>query len=242
MLRDLLRMWKKIDLLKGAFNDFLGMIDNVERMYQITSDALLGKVKCTDARDMIYKTDITVNKTERNIRKQLVEHLAVNPRGDAPACLILMSVSKDAERAGDYCKNLLEVAGMFHAPVGPPSYAAELQDMIQQVGAAFAKTHKAFAEDDPVVGHEVIVEEVRINKRSDAMVQKIANDETLSSNQAVCLALAFRFLKRVNAHLGNIASSVVMPLHKIDYFDEKWKTPGEERQALKEAKKQTEKT
>jgi len=57
----------------------------------------------------------------------------------------------------------------------------------------------------------------------------------------VCLALAFRFLKRVNAHLGNIASSVVMPLHKIDYFDEKWKTPGEERQALKEAKKQTEK-
>jgi len=32
-----------------------------------------------------------------------------------------------------------------------------------------------------------------------------------------------RYLKRVRAHLGNIASSVVMPIHKIDYFDEKWK-------------------
>ena len=32
--------------------------------------------------------------------------------------------------------------------------------------------------------------------------------------------LLTRFYKRVGAHLVNILSSVVMPLHKVDFFDE----------------------
>ena len=222
MLRELLKMWKKIDLLKKALDDFLSMIDVVEEEFRCATDALFGKRSCADAKDTIYKTDIKANKTERGIRKALVEHLAVNPRGDAPACLILMSASKDAERAGDYCKNLFEVAELYHNTFADSKYAGDLQEMVDQILAAFAKTRTAFAEDDQVVGHEVIVEETQIAKRGDAMIEKVANDDSLTANQAVCLALAFRFLKRVNAHLGNIASSVVMPLHKIDYFDEKW--------------------
>lgn len=224
MLRELLRMWKRIDLLKQALDDFLTMIDNVEAMFRCSTEALFGARKRSDAREMLYKTDIKVNITEREIRKRLVEHLAVNPRGDAPACLILMSVSKDMERAGDYCKNLLEVAGMLRGRVIESKYADDLREMVDVVVEAFGKTRKAFAEDDQVVGHEAIVEEVKFAKRSDTMVEKVANDEELNANHAVCLALAFRFLKRVNAHLGNVASSVVMPLHKIDYFDEKWGT------------------
>ncbi len=224
MLSELIRMWKKIDLLEEALNDFLSMIDNVEAMFRYTMDAIFGARKVADARGMLYKTDITVNKTERNIRKRLVEHLAVNPRGDAPACLILMSASKDVERAGDYCKNLLEVADMLREPVAKSKYVGDLRELTDLVAATFAKTRKAFASDDQVLGNEVIHEEVQIAKRSDAMVAKLAGDDSLTVNEAVCLALAFRFLKRVNAHLGNVASSVVMPLHKIDYFDEKWKT------------------
>ena len=223
MLSELLKMWRKIDLVKQALENFLSMIDLVESTFNAATDALLGKVKAADAREMIYKTDIKVNKTERDIRKDLVKHLAVNPRGDAPACLILMSASKDAERAGDYCKNLLEVAEMLNDPVESLKYADVLREMIGQVRVAFGKTRTAFAEDDQTLGHEVIVEEIQIAKQGDNMIEKIANDSSLNVNQAVCLALAFRFLKRVNAHLGNIASSVVMPLHKIDYFDEKWK-------------------
>lgn len=225
MLRDLIRMWKKIDLLKEALDDFLIMIDAVSTMFGTAADALFGARKFSDASDIIYKTDIQVNKTERNIRKRLVEHLAVNPRGDAPACLILMSASKDVERAGDYCKNLLGVTSMYNGDVTESKYMGDLREMVDQVAATFAKTRKAFAESNQVLGQEVIVEETRFARRSDAMVERIANDDELNSNQAVCLALAFRFLKRVNAHLGNVASSVVMPLHKIDYFDEKWAKP-----------------
>ena len=222
MLHELIKMWKRIGLLEKALGNFLKMIDKVEDMFRCSTEALFGARELADARETIYKTDVKVNKKERKIRKELVEHLAVNPRGDAPACLILMSVSKDVERAGDYCKNLLEVAGMLKTPAMETKYAADLREMVDRVTASFAKTRRAFAEEDQAVAQETIVEETQIAKRSDVLVEKVANDDTLDSNQAVCLALAFRFLKRVNAHLGNVASTVVMPLHKIDYFDEKW--------------------
>ena len=38
--------------------------------------------------------------------------------------------------------------------------------------------------------------------------------------QAVARALAHRYLKRVVAHLMNLLSAVIMPLDRLDYFDE----------------------
>ena len=224
MLHELIQMWKKIGLLEKALKNFLKMIDSAEQMFACSVDALFDPAQITDARDLIYKKDVKVNKKQRKIRKELVEHLAVNPRADAPACLILMSVIKDVERAGDYCKNLLEVADMAKQPIAQSKYASDLREMAADVAGSFALTRKAFAEEDHSLASQLIVQETKLAKRGDATIEKVADDDELDANQAVCLALAFRFLKRVDAHLGNVASSVVMPLHKIDYFDEKLAT------------------
>jgi hypothetical protein len=37
---------------------------------------------------------------------------------------------------------------------------------------------------------------------------------------AVARALARRYLKRIVAHLTNVLSAVVMPIDRLDYFDE----------------------
>ena len=34
-------------------------------------------------------------------------------------------------------------------------------------------------------------------------------------------ALLYRYLKRITAHLMNVISSLVMPVHRLDYYDEK---------------------
>ena len=34
------------------------------------------------------------------------------------------------------------------------------------------------------------------------------------------LVLGARFYKRIGGHVLNVLSSVVMPLHKVDYYDE----------------------
>ena len=42
----------------------------------------------------------------------------------------------------------------------------------------------------------------------------------LGTNDAVCLVLVLRFFKRLVAHMSNIASTVVMPVDLIDFYDE----------------------
>ena len=45
-------------------------------------------------------------------------------------------------------------------------------------------------------------------------------DPSLSLEMAVDLTLGSRFYKRIQGHLLNLLSAVVMPLHKLDYYDE----------------------
>jgi phosphate uptake regulator len=39
--------------------------------------------------------------------------------------------------------------------------------------------------------------------------------------EAVCFALIARYFKRLASHLTNIATSVVLPLSELDYYDER---------------------
>jgi hypothetical protein len=87
-------------------------------------------------------------------------------------------------------------------------------------------TRKALADSDARLGHEIIVEERNITGRCDAFIERLAAND-LPSRLGIPWALLARHLKRVGAHLGNLASSLVMPVHKLDYFDEK-SLPGQQ--------------
>ena len=54
------------------------------------------------------------------------------------------------------------------------------------------------------------------------MIEQVLALEGLSNHQAVGYALLARYLKHIAAHLGNVATSVVMPVHKLDFYDEKY--------------------
>ena len=57
-------------------------------------------------------------------------------------------------------------------------------------------------------------------KRCDDLIRRIAAAD-YDGSTAVALTLGARFYKRIDAHLLNLLSGVIMPLHKLDYFDEK---------------------
>ena len=63
-------------------------------------------------------------------------------------------------------------------------------------------------------------DEHRIAIRCDRILKEVAKSK-LSVNEAVSLALIARHFKRIVAHLTNIATSVILPLSELDYFDEK---------------------
>ena len=55
--------------------------------------------------------------------------------------------------------------------------------------------------------------------RCDVLITKIGR-AGYEGAMTAALVLATRYYKRIGGHVMNILSSVVMPLHKIDYYDE----------------------
>jgi len=226
MFRELLDAWRSADPLKDMYEKLLDMLETGQWMFcRCWEAAKQGKVDATVKKD-VYRRDIEVNRAERAIRRRIVEHLTMQPGVDVAACLILMSVVKDAERIGDYCKNVLEAGELEAEPLTGCAFYERFEGIYNDVRSLFEKTRRALAESDATLGHEVIEEERSIVGCCDAVVERLAAED-LPSCKGVPWALVARHLKRIAAHLGNMASSLVMPLHKLDYYDEKW-LPGVE--------------
>jgi hypothetical protein len=59
------------------------------------------------------------------------------------------------------------------------------------------------------------------------LVNRIARSEYDAGTTAATI-LGARFYKRIAAHVLNVLSGVVMPLHKLDYYDESVLPGGED--------------
>ena len=212
--------WKGKDFLAQVLEDFKDMLDDSETMFQSVCARLLDNEEQPELKKKIYELDKTVNNLQKHIRKRIVEHLTFQPLVDTTACLLLMSVVKDAERLGDYAKNLLEVAELLEKPIDRALFSRYFDEVDKDVLALFKHTKQAFIETDLNMANLAWDYEKRIARSCDEIVRKVAQS-SLTVNEAVCFALIARYFKRIMAHLVNIATSVVLPLSDLDYFDEK---------------------
>jgi len=222
MFKNLLQFWKGKDFLNQVFDDFRKMLDDAENMFSSVCKKLIHKQEVPDLKNKIYAVDRQVNGLEKDIRKRVVEHLSLQPSADAPICLVLMSVVKDAERLGDYSKNLLEVSELLSEPINKDRYLSLFDGIEEDIVDLFQRTRKAFIESDQEEAQKSWPHERKIAKRCDEIIKKIV-ESSLSTNEAVCFSLMARYFKRIAVHLTNIATSVILPLADLDYFDEKRK-------------------
>jgi phosphate uptake regulator len=196
------------------------MCEDTEAMFHSVLKKLLEGKETPGLKDRIYSVDRQVNELEREIRKRIVEHLSLQPTVDVPACLLMMSVVKDAERIGDYCKNLYEVTELLGKPLDINKYRQLFDDIEKELNEEFTKTRKAFQESDEQLAKDVLNTERAIVKKCDDILKKLAASK-LDTNEAVCFTLLARYFKRISAHLANIGSSVILPISNLDFFDEK---------------------
>jgi len=221
MLKELFNLFRSEDVLTRMGNDFSEML---ALSYGLTLDAgliLFREASEGHHRAELSKRDVQINKVERKIRKQVITHLTINKdRGDVPYCLLLMSIVKDVERLGDYAKNLAEVREAGGAPIPDDDNGRELRIVRSAVEATFGSVSEVFATSDRKRALGLIQEGRKINRRCDELVAKVAKS-TYDSATTTSMVLGARYYKRIESHLLNILSGVVMPLHKIDYYDEK---------------------
>jgi phosphate transport system protein len=220
MFKNLLSFWKGKDFLLQVMEDFKVMLDEAESMFEIVCARLTGGRDEPELKERIYKIDKKINDLQKEIRRRIVEHLSLQPTVDVNACLILMSVVKEAERLGDYSKNLYEVTQLLAHPIDKALFSRHFDSLDRDIVKLFGQTKDAFIDADEEEARSTWDYHRRINTTCDKIVADVARSD-LSVNEAVCLALVARHFKRIVSHLVNIATSVVLPLSDLDYFDEK---------------------
>jgi phosphate uptake regulator len=220
MLRELLSIFKKDDPLASMGGNFTAMLEISREMTLSAGRIFFAEDRHAEARTEVYERDVEVNRLQRTIRKQVVAHLAIQSNTpNLPYCLALMSLVKDIERIGDYAKNLSEVMDIQPDPWPQDDLIEELGEIRHTVESQFVAAAEVFGELDRERALELI-ERGRANaQRSDGLVSRIARSQHPPPVVAG-LVLGARHYKRIGGHVLNVLSSVVMPLHKIDYFDE----------------------
>lgn len=222
MFKNLLHFWKGKDFLNQVLEEFKNMLDDSQIMFDSVCKKLINNEESPGLKDKIYEIDRKVNSLQRDIRKRVVEHLSLQPSVNVPTCLILMSVVKDAERLGDYCKNLFEVSKLLGKPLDKEKYLKLFNNIESEISELFEQTKKAFMESDEEKAKNSWGYKREISQRCDGIIKELANSN-LAINEGVCFTLMARYFKRIAAHLTNIATSVIVPLSDLDYFDEKRK-------------------
>ncbi|MCH7776685.1 MAG: hypothetical protein IH878_09125, partial [Gemmatimonadetes bacterium] len=216
-----------ISIFRGD-NPLGRMGDNFAKMLSLTRDQTIrageiffSKPPSPEERTQIYKQDVKVNKLERKIRKQVIAHLSIaGNSADVPYSLLLMSLVKDVERIGDYAKNLAETLDVSGAILPDDDTVAELREIRNGIEGTFEAVAEVFAQSDEEEAVALIRQGRDMSHRCDALIDRIAKGD-YDAATTVAVTLGTRFYKRIGAHLLNILSGVVMPLHKLDYYDEK---------------------
>jgi len=173
--------------------------------------------------------DLEVNSYEREVRRNVFNHLVVSGPEMLPSGLALVSIIIDIERMGDYAKNMVELAlehpGKLHGGI----LEEPLKRIEEAVEDNFIKTRECFEAGEKELALKLLEKYKWVNQSCDdcliALVRE--KDKNIKAGDAVALALYSRQLKRINSHLRNITTSVVNPFDRIG-FDPKSSEKNEE--------------
>ena len=219
MLQELLRIFRGDDPLSKVADDFALMLNLTREMSHSAGKIFFGEDHDENAQDKVHKTDAEVNELERVIRRSLMTHLAIpGNSADAPYSLLLMSLVKDVERLGDYAKNLSEIVEIGPDVLPEGAELDELQLIRKSVESAYQACANVVLSSRQGEAAELIQQGRETARRCDGLITTIGKSD-YDASTTTALILGSRYYKRINAHVLNVLSSVVMPLDKIDYFE-----------------------
>lgn len=193
------------------------MLATTNETLTMAVEAVTGHAEPSEVGKPLRKRDKTVNKVERSIRRELLVHAGVRgSQADIPLLLTYMSISKDIERIGDISKDMWELAAR-----GTGMGAEALQAFADDAGVVSAhllESIRVFGQRDGDAAMALLneLDDLR-DRQHEAMLTRFDESEVVP---AVAGALLYRYLSRMTAHLMNVLTAVVMPLDRLDYWDE----------------------
>lgn len=218
MFKKWLAIFKKDTLMDRAYKRSFEMLDITLYMFREARESL--RTREDNEIDLkIKEKDKEINSYEREVRRWVFNHLAVQGTTDLPSGLALVSIIIDIERIGDYTKNMVELAVDHPGKLHGGQFEADLKKIGDAVEDNFITTKKCFVDGDAVQALALLEKYAWVNGACDDHVRGVVQekDPEIRPGDAAALALYVRYLKRVNSHLRNITTSVVNPFDRIGF-------------------------
>ncbi len=206
-------------LLDDAHSDARMMLNSDRRMFELVMLALKDDAS-QQIRNRIMAMDKDINRQQRDVRKKVFEHLTLSRGNDLLQGLELTIAVIDLERIGDYNKNISELIEMMPNSLDFGEFEEVYGEILGLSHEMFDECIVAFSKHDTAAANSVMEKYQRVSNLCDGTLEKIISDSGDSDameKRFVALMLLLRYLKRVGAHLKNIASAIVNPYHRIGF-------------------------
>ena len=195
------------------------MFERDREEFDLAMSALLDRAPVAEVNPALRSSDQRVNELERALRRELTVHTSVFGGIDTPVVLVYMSIVKDVERLGDYAKNLVDLARDGADFSGLPD-VGDWRRLAADIGGQMTQAAAAFRARDTATARRVVETSKALMAEFDRRVTALVSGAD-SGPQAVPRALAYRYLKRIVAHVSNVLTAVINPVDKLDFHDEK---------------------
>ena len=221
MWKELIATWRSDNLLDQAWGKSYEMLD-IDRAMFLEAVRVLRDTDGDPISMDIRKKDKEVNAFEREVRRKVITHCSVQGGQTIPSGIVLVSIVIDIERIGDYTKNILDLAEHFKQRLDGGKFEQDLQRVEVAVKDNFHRTKAAIETSDKELTLKLLKEYEWVIPLCDKTLKQLIREkkEKLNPGEAVTLALYFRWLKRIYAHLRNICTSVVNPVDGIGFKPE----------------------
>lgn len=193
------------------------MLGDARHSFDLACGAVLGGTSVDSVAEDIRETDERINRTEQELRGELVTHVAVHGSIEIGSVLSYTLLIKKIERIGDQAKNILDLAQEGVSLVGQ-SDTEEMLEIRRRISSMMGETADLLASENP----EDIAD---FRDRCDALRHDLETQirEYMHSQEpgvhAVPRAILYRYWKRIVANLAGIVTSATEPIQHQDYQD-----------------------
>ncbi len=223
MWKELLDSWRNDNLLNQAWRESYRALEISDEMFR-EAVRILRESDDTEVDPKVRKKDKQINKYQRAVRRKVITHCTLRCTSGLPGGMVLVSIIIDIERTGDNAKNILDLAEAHPERLRIPAYDDQLDGIEEDLKWRFRKIVTVLKEEDAATARQMMDKHKKeIRNTCDRIIDDLVRGkvEGISISDASALAVYVRYLKRISAHLKNIASSVVNPFDRIGFKEKR---------------------
>lgn len=217
---DLLGTLRNRELEEHLAADLQVMMDQATALVVEGGAYYWGKAMSPEDRLRLYGKAEVVADSHRAIRNLLVVHSPLPTSTDRAHFLGMINLIREVERLVERAKNLVELSRMVPAPLPDDDVVREfrqirrgIEEQLQEVTAVVQNNDVRRAQlveergREAIARLDLVVERTSVGRYSPGIVLKIG--------------LGAHTYSRIQRQLMNIVSSLVTPLHLVDFYEER---------------------